>query len=72
MEDCQGQRDEGRTEGGSLQHVVNPKQKTGESLFIERFKCVCVCLCVVLMVGGGIELVRVSTHSECSLGAATC
>lgn len=40
VEDCQGQRDGGRAV--SLQHVVNPKQKTGESLFMERFKGVCV------------------------------
>lgn len=40
VEDCQGQRDEGgrgerEKEGGGLQRVVNPRQKTGESLFIE-------------------------------------
>lgn len=36
-----------------LQHVVNPKQKTGESLFIKRFKCVCVCMGVGGFKGGG-------------------
>lgn len=54
MEDCQGQRDEGGRGSEGVQHVVNPQQKTGESLFIEGFKSVCVWLCVcVFLMGGG-------------------
>lgn len=55
VEDCQSQCDEGSRRIGwggwrGLQHVVNPKQETGEPLFIQ----LCVCVCVES--GGGSEL----------------
>lgn len=63
VEDCQSQCDEGSRRIGwggwrGLQHVVNPKQETGEPLFIQL--CVCVC---VLRVGVEVNLTRHHTHT---------
>lgn len=64
---------EGGARGG-LQHVVNPQQKTGESLFIEGFKSVCVWLCACVFNGWGVGLnlsgVGVSTTFSVCLGSS--